>query len=177
MIIWFPRQQHSFISESLRTAPWQIVEMAPCSLGRIAACKLLQKLLIVTVTKLTPSTILSLMPVSTCWALRHAPPAVFFSERLRTQPSCNIWPWLAPRFSISVFHLLCLFVWLTKRSDECHCWLWSEIMKISTIVATITISNNLAHHLLGVLSSSEARKHPADTAPLLQWLQCCISCA
>ena len=38
----------SFISESLRTAPWHITEMAACPRGHIAACELQQKLLIIT---------------------------------------------------------------------------------------------------------------------------------
>ena len=32
--------------------------------------------------------------------------------------------------------------------------------------------NNLAHYLLSVFCASEARKHPAATAPLLQWPLC-----
>ena len=48
------------------------------------------------------------------------------------------------RRAANVSHLLCLCVFLPMSSHGCYCLSWPKIIKLSTITAIITISNDLA---------------------------------
>ena len=67
-----------------------------------------------------------------------------------------------------VSHLLRLRVFPPMCSQGCNCRFLPEIMKIRTIIAIITISNNLARHLLIVFCASEAE------GPKMQSPRCSI---
>ena len=76
--------------------------------------------------------------------------------------------------NLQIPYLICESVRLVKRTLS-----WMPLSALSTkiVIAIIPIINTLAPHLLSVFCASEARKHPAATAPLLLWPLCRIHCA